>query len=278
MNRIFSHSSLSTFELCPARFKFIYLDKISNKYEGIESFVGRRVHETLQFLYQEEKEGRVLNFDTIEDYYFSSWEANFHEGVKVIKSGYRIDYYKFLGRSCISKYFRKSYIKSLKNSVKKREIEYTVIFKLHIDDDFEIKGIIDRLDYISDKDTDRVHLEIHDYKTSSRLLSQKDANEKDRQLALYQIGLQKNGETASNIDLVWHFLQFGKIIKSKRSPAQLEKLTQKTRNLIYRIMTLEQEGKKFLPLESSLCNWCFYWDECEAKSHYNPVVNRKTTT
>jgi len=53
LNRFFSHSSLSTFEQCPARFKFIYLDRIRKPFEGIESFVGRRVHETLEFLYQE---------------------------------------------------------------------------------------------------------------------------------------------------------------------------------------------------------------------------------
>ena len=278
MNRIFSNSSLSTFEQCPARFKFIYLDRISKPFEGIESFVGRRVHETLEFLYQEEKQGRVLHFDTIEDYYLTNWETNFHQYVRVIKPGFRINYYKFLGRSCLSRYFRGSYMESLKGSIKKREIEYNVIFKLYEDDNFKIKGIIYRLDYITDKVHGKNQLEIHDYKTSSRLMSKKDADEKDRQLALYQIGLQKCGEDTSNVDLIWHFLQFGKVIKSKRTTQQLETLRTKTRNLIHRIINLEQKGEEFFPNESPLCNWCFFWEECEAKSQYNPVANRQTTS
>ena len=129
----------------------------------------------------------IEEFDTIEDYYLTNWETNFHEYVRVIKQGFRINYYKFLGRSCLSKYFRGSYMESLKGSIKKGEIEYNVIFKLYEDDNFKIKGIIDRLDYITDKVHGKNQLEIHDYKTSSRLMSKKDADEKDRQLALYQI-------------------------------------------------------------------------------------------
>ena len=49
----FSYSSLESFKKCPAQFKFRYIKKIIKSHEGIESFVGKRVHEALEFLYNE---------------------------------------------------------------------------------------------------------------------------------------------------------------------------------------------------------------------------------
>ena len=45
----FSYSSLESYKKCPTQFKLRYLDKIRNKDEGIEAFVGNRVHESLEF-------------------------------------------------------------------------------------------------------------------------------------------------------------------------------------------------------------------------------------
>ena len=43
----FSYSSLQSFKKCPAQFKYRYIDKIYKKDEGIEAFMGKRVHEVL---------------------------------------------------------------------------------------------------------------------------------------------------------------------------------------------------------------------------------------
>ena len=47
----FSYSSLQTFKKCPAQFKIRYIDKVRKKDEGIEAFMGKRVHESIEFLY-----------------------------------------------------------------------------------------------------------------------------------------------------------------------------------------------------------------------------------
>ncbi len=52
MPQIYSHSRLSTFEDCPKRFEYRYVLKIPTETEGIEAFVGKRVHEILERLYQ----------------------------------------------------------------------------------------------------------------------------------------------------------------------------------------------------------------------------------
>ncbi len=268
MNRPFSHSSLSTYEQCPARFKFSYIDGITKPYEGIESFVGRRVHETLQFLYNEVASGKLPLFDTVVEFYSDCWNKEFHDGVKVIKQRFSIEHYFSIGRDCLRRYYRKH--KPFNQPVK--ETEYSIVFKLDENDDFEMKGILDRLDNLGDG-----RWEIHDYKTSSRAMSQADA-EKNRQLALYQIGIQKNLEEVQSMVLVWHFLQQGEEVRSERTPFQLEKLKIKIRKQVDEIRAFNFNGGPFRPVETPLCNWCFYWEECPAKSEHNPVVKRELST
>ena len=47
----FSHSGIQTYKKCPAQFRYRYIDKIYKKDEGIEAFLGKRVHESIEFLY-----------------------------------------------------------------------------------------------------------------------------------------------------------------------------------------------------------------------------------
>lgn len=267
MNRPFSHSSLSTFQQCPARFKFIYLDKISKPYDGIESFVGRRVHELLEFLYDEIQQRRLPMFDEIDDLYLDNWKKKFHKDVIIIKKGYSFDHYFNIGRDCVRQYYRKNQ----PFSQPAKETEYELLFKLDDEDDFQIKGIIDRLDYLG-----QGRWEIHDYKTSTRLMSQFEAD-KSRQLALYQIGLEKNLKEIVSVELVFHFLRQGVEVTTQRTPRQLNNLKIKTKNLIHTIIDRVNNSGSFEPRESALCDWCFFWEECEAKTRHNPFVNSEVT-
>ena len=56
---VFSHSSLSSYENCPRKYAFRYIEKIQVDSEGIEAFVGKRVHEILERLYQFVDDGVV---------------------------------------------------------------------------------------------------------------------------------------------------------------------------------------------------------------------------
>ncbi|MDO9289175.1 MAG: PD-(D/E)XK nuclease family protein, partial [Thermodesulfovibrionales bacterium] len=53
---IYSNSRLSTYENCPQQYKLRYIDKVElpeGAEEGIEAFLGSRVHEALEKLYKE---------------------------------------------------------------------------------------------------------------------------------------------------------------------------------------------------------------------------------
>ena len=219
----------------------------------------------MEFLYSEMVKGRLLLFDGVINHFTKGWNEKWHKDVVIVKKRFSVDHYFKLGTDCLGRYYRNH--KPFSSPVK--EIEYTVLFKMDPEDDFQIKGIIDRLDHLGDG-----KWEIHDYKTSSRSMSQADAN-RNRQLALYQLGVQQVFDGVENVELVWHFLQHGQEVRSSRSVRQLKNLKTKIRNLVSEIKESIQNNGPFLPQKSPLCYWCFYWEECPAVAGHNPVVKRE---
>ena len=63
MSTVYSHSRMSSFENCPKQFHFRYVLKIPQETEGIEAFVGKRVHEVLERLYVFVDKGMVPSFE-----------------------------------------------------------------------------------------------------------------------------------------------------------------------------------------------------------------------
>jgi len=120
-----------------------------------------------------------------------------------------------------------------------------------------LQGYVDRIDL-----TPEGVFEIHDYKTSSSLPEQAQADA-DRQLALYQLGVKKKWPWAEKFRLVWHYVAFDLEISSTRTPEKLEELKREIVELIEKI----EADREFLPKESVLCNWCAFWDYCPLKKH-----------
>ena len=81
----FSYSSLESFKKCPAQFKFRYIKKIIKSHEGIESFVGKRVHEALEFLYNEKLSGRLTVVDGVIEKYHQNWKDNWHDEIVIVR-------------------------------------------------------------------------------------------------------------------------------------------------------------------------------------------------
>ena len=47
----YSYSKLNCFNTCPQQYKIIYIDKVRKNDESIEAYMGKRVHEVLEWLY-----------------------------------------------------------------------------------------------------------------------------------------------------------------------------------------------------------------------------------
>ena len=102
--------------------------------------------------------------------------------------------------------------------------------------------------------------EIHDYKTGGFLKSQEELD-KDRQLALYSIGIRDMFEGVEDVHLVWHFLAFNKKMKSQRTLEQLENLKKEIIVLIDKI----ESTTEFPACPSALCRWCGFGNHCSLK-------------
>ena len=258
----FSYSSLETYKKCSAQFKIRYIDNIRKPDESIEAFMGKRVHEALEYLYNEVLDGRIPFFDHVIDNYYTTWQDNWHGNIGIVRQENSVNYYKNLGEDCIARYYRKH--APFAQPIVGNEIELD--FLLDKDSNYQFKGIIDRLDHDGDG-----NWEIHDYKSGKRALTQNQAN-KDNQLALYQIGLISKEKEVQSVKLVWHFLQHGIEIESVRTEKQLDDLSKSLKKQIDDIRSKINSEGQFPARKSILCNWCYYWEECPVQEGGNPFI------
>ncbi len=111
-----------------------------------------------------------------------------------------------------------------------------------------------------------VRYEIRDYKPSAHLPTQEQVDQ-DRQLALYQIGVEEMWDDVKQVDLIWHHLRFDQELRSQRTPEQLDAVRSYCIALIDEIESLGQDESNFPTNPSALCNWCDYVKICPATKH-----------
>jgi putative RecB family exonuclease len=250
MSTLYSHSRLSSFENCKKQFHFRYVLKIPAESEGIEAFVGKRVHEVLERLYRFVGREQIPSLDQVIARYHALWDEHYDgDRMRIVKEGYSTEFYREMGTRCLSHYYRRHYPFDRDETL---GIEERVVFPLDEDGRYRVQGIIDRIVRARDGS-----VEIHDYKTGAWVPSQKKLDE-DRQLALYQIGLSHRYGADQPMRLVWHYLQKGQTRTSARSAEQLDRLGKKTIALIDRVEAEEE----YPTTVNNLCRWCEYRGLC----------------
>jgi putative RecB family exonuclease len=256
----YSHSRLSSFEQCPLKYKFRYIEKLKPDIENtIEGFLGTKVHDTLEWVYNEILKGRTqeFNLDDLIEHYAISWNKDYSEEIKIVKPEFKAEDYFNKGIRFIIDYF------TTHKPFKDNTIETEKRIFLTLADGNKIIGYIDRLTH--NKETNI--LEIHDYKTANSMKSQQELD-KDRQLALYSLAIKQIFPEAKDIHLIWHFLNFNKKVISKRTHEQLEQLKQDIMKLIKKI----ESTTEFPPYQSALCGWCEFQSYCPLMQ--NQQVNK----
>ncbi len=252
MARIWSHSRLACFENCPKQFHFRYVLRLPVDTESIEAFLGKQVHAVLERLHRFVVRGRVPGLAGVLSRFEQNWQEHFDaDRIRIARSEQPVSSYQESGARCLRNYYRRHYPFDAEETL---GVEEKVTFQLDAGGRYPVRGVIDRLARAPDG-----AVEIQDYKTGQRLPPQRVLDE-DRQLALYQLGLNGRFGPETPVRLVWHYLWFDQVRVSTRDAEQLRKLESRTRELIDRI----QAEERFEPRPSPLCRWCEFNDRCPA--------------
>src|SRR5208282_1124898 len=212
---IYSHSQLETFEKCALKYKFRYIDNIEKEEQGVEAFVGNRVHETVRKLHDDLLAQRLATIQQLLDFYREQWKMSWGPNVKIVRRGETAENYFQYGAQCIRTYHEKIYPSDQAETL---GTERKLVFSLDAGGRYPMQGYVDRIA----RRADGVY-EVHDYKTGRRVPTQREADG-DRQLGLYHIGVQALWPDAQHVELVWHYLGAGTTLRSRRTPGQLAHL------------------------------------------------------
>jgi putative RecB family exonuclease len=249
---VFSPSSLNCFENCPRQYAFRYIDKIEIDTEGIEAFVGKRVHEVLERLYQFVGQGLLPSLQKVVARYHANFDEQYDASrVRITREGTPSDFYRDSGVRGLENYYRRHYPFDGDQTV---GLERPIRFALDAAGQYAVRGIIDRIARAKDG-----VLEIHDFKTGRRVPKQDDLD-RDRQLGLYELGIREQLGESGEIRLVWHYVLRDVQRTSQRSPEQREQLRTNTARAIDKI----RAEREFAPRPSGLCGWCEFRDRCPA--------------
>lgn len=262
MQSTFSPSSLSCFENCPKQYYFRYVERIRVETEGIEAFVGKRVHEVLERLYLFVAEGLVPSLERVVARYYANFDEHYEpERIRIVREGTDAAEYRRSGARCLENYYRRQYPFDGDETL---GLEKKVHFSLDGEGRYRLRGIIDRLVRARDG-----ALEIHDFKTGRRIPRQQDLD-RDHQLGLYELGVRQELGEEGPVRLVWHYVYRDQVRTSCRSGEQREALRERTQRAIDRIRA-ETEWE---PRPSGLCGWCEFRDVCPAVAGAAPEAPR----
>ena len=264
----FSFSRLQLFDQCLAKYRFIYLDGRPAGGESIESYLGGRLHEALEWLYRERRTGRnpalqrgPILFDDLLNQYRSLWKEAWLGNVHIVQPGWQTDDYYQLGQRCLAGFYRRHAPFDEPVDGTERVISFTLDREdMPGQGGYLMTAILDRLDSHGPG-----WWSIHDYKSGRRMLTTAQA-EKDLQMKVYYLALVRTLDQVERVDVVWHFLRHGREVILENVGWSSQRITTMLSKRIEKIKEREAQPETLQPRESLLCNWCFYWDACPAKA------------
>ena len=247
----YSFSRITCFEQCPRQFRYRYRDEVKEAFNSIEAFMGSRVHDTLEWLFNQKSSGLAPTVEEAVGRYCKVWDealAAAPRPVRVIKRNTQAEEYRRRGADMVSEFFRSRFVTDT-FTTEATELHVTV----ELDGRYFFQGFIDRL-----ARDDKGLLHIIDYKTGKRVPSRFEGKNAD-QLRSYAVALFAQTDSRE-LALDLYFLRQDKLISSSIGRDEARGMEE---SLCGRIKALE-ESTVFPPNPSVLCDWCGYNDICEA--------------
>ncbi|MDX6769013.1 MAG: PD-(D/E)XK nuclease family protein [Elusimicrobiota bacterium] len=259
-SKTFSPSKLSTYQNCPKKYQFRYVDRISRKRKTPETVVGVAVHAAFEELHGLVNGGKVPTLAETQATFEAELAKEWDDTVKLRDERFTKDDWRRVGLDCVKNYYDAGFPFDRDKTV---AVEKRVGFPIDTEEgEYRIEGFVDRLVLAKDG-----AFEIHDYKTAKTLPTQADMDE-DWQLALYELAIRHDWPDTKEVRLRWHFVRHGKVITSVRDAAAREKLRADAAALIAAI----KRDHDFKPVVTALCDWCEYKDLCPEFAHPEKVA------
>jgi putative RecB family exonuclease len=235
-----SYSSISTYETCPAKYRYQYQDKLPTTSSPALSF-GDALHRTL-YRFHDRPVPVAPSLEELHEMLEAEW----------VGDGYRDPgeeaLYRDHARQILADYHRVN--------AGSFRIPAALEFRFTVEvDGIQLSGVIDRLDRIPGGG-----YEIVDYKTSRRL-PPKAVIDRDLQLSLYYLAAKRIwGIEPERLTL--YYLLPGERMSTFRTPADEEDLRRRIATVAERIA-----AGKFEPRPNPLCDWCDFQQVCPLFRH-----------
>jgi putative RecB family exonuclease len=235
-----SYSSMNTYELCPAKFKFQYEDRVPQGRSAALSF-GDSLHRALH-LFHNRPVPMAPSVDELLEMLEACWVS---EGfVDASEEQTYADH----GRQVLAQYHREN--------AEAYRIPAALEFRFTIDiEGVALSGVIDRMDRIPGGG-----YEIVDYKTNRRLPPQARIDQ-DLQLSIYHMAAREIwGIEPERLTL--YYLLPGQRMTTVRTARDMDELRRRIAIVAQRI-----DAGMFEPRQNPLCDWCEYQPLCPLFRH-----------
>jgi CRISPR/Cas system-associated exonuclease Cas4 (RecB family) len=252
-----SYSSFHTYEDCPQRWKFLYVDELPEAARPYFSF-GRSMHLALEAFvaplvvpYVRRGQQRTLSdfmglpgpspmpLKDLLQQYEKAW----------VKEGYGSETeeqkYFLVGRDLLTRY----------HQIFTSAPPHTIAVEQDLRGDMNgvpIHGIVDRIDL-----TKKGGLEVVDYKTS-RELSVRDAATSD-QLTFYQLMVEQNYDSSVESLVLYHLRSLTPLVSKPRGSTEIASLTERVT-----VVAGGMSSKRYEPKVGAHCTRCEFRKSCPA--------------
>lgn len=247
----FSHSRLTALDDCPRKYRYRYVEKLEEAFQGIEAYRGQAVHSALQWLYTEREAGRLHGPDDLVDRFREDWRAGWHAKVKVVaEQAQSPEAYRAEAEEWLRRHHATTFRADRRETVAMEErIDLTI-------GGHQYYGFMDRL--ARDPSDGRFH--VIDYKTSR--FAPASAGEAGLQLRSYGLAVLEK-HLGEEVVLEYDYLRVGRSVGETLARHAAPEVADQIGKRIRAALAAEEAGN-FPARPSKLCRWCGFREVCDA--------------
>jgi len=242
----FSFSRLKSFDHCPFKYKLRYLKGLKEAFRSIESYLGNAVHDVLEWMYNERRNGGSPELAAVFAQFDERWRTQWPEDLAIVRTADGPDSYFRLGREMLDRFFNEVFTQDRSETL---ELEQRCTARLS--ERVVFTGFADRVGR-----TATGKLFVVDYKTSKNAGDPSEFSE-GLQAQLYAAcALERHGEATALAG--YHYLRLG---QSNWHDVDQDR----ARHVLDRFLHLAEatlDATEFPAQPGILCAWCGFNHIC----------------